>query len=361
MDSEHGIWYMIFMEPDKASKISFLVLLLILMASFVVIIQPFLVAALVALIITVICWPINRLCIRLCRGRRYVAAGLATLLVFLCILGPLSTIITFAAVNAVEAVKAVISHLEVGSLAQAIDQANVWLQNKITAFPQFIPAEFNIREKLLEFLSSAGKVVYEYSPKVFTATAGFFAGFLLVVLFLFMFFAEGDSLQEALLSLVPLNPEHKQVLTREVAGVITGTFAGMVATALAQGVLIGIGYWIAGIANPLVWGVVAIGVTLIPVIGGPVMYIPPAIALIMGGSMGKGIFLLIWGIGLVSMADNVIKPVVMRGKVNVNPVLLALAIIGGSMWLGAIGFIVGPVIVALMLAMIKIYRREFIS
>ena len=349
------------MNRNKASRISFLVLLGLLMAAFAFIIQPFLVPALIALIITVICWPINRICMRLCRGRRYVAAGLATALVCLCVLGPLSTIITVAAGNAVDAVKAVISSLEVGSIAQAIDQGNTWLQGKIASLPQFIPSEFNIRAKLLEMLTSAGKVAYEYSPKVFSATAGVFAGFFLVVLFLFIFFAEGDSLEQALVSLLPLNPEHKRILLHEVAGVITGTFAGMVTTALVQGILIGIGYRIAGIDNSLVWGVVAIGVTLIPVIGGPAMYLPPAIALIIGGSIGKGVFLLIWGIGLVSTVDNIIKPVVMRGKVNVHPVLLALAIIGGSIWLGAIGFIIGPVIVALMLAMIRIYRREFIA
>ncbi len=86
-------------------------LLLLLMAAFGVIIQPFLVSALVALIITVICWPINRLCMKLCKGRRYAAAGLATLLVSICVLGPLSTIITVAAFNAVDAFKSVISHL----------------------------------------------------------------------------------------------------------------------------------------------------------------------------------------------------------------------------------------------------------
>ena len=349
------------MDTTRASKISFLVLLLLLMAAFVAIIKPFLVSAVVALIITVICWPVNRLCIRLCRGRRYVASGLATLLVSLCILVPLSTIIAFAAMNAVGAVTAVVSHLEAGAVAQAMDQANVWLQSKLVVFPQFIPAELNIREKLLEILSVAGKVAYEYSPKVFTATAGLFTGCLLVVLFLFMFFAEGDRLQQVLLSLVPLEEEHKQILTKEVSGVITGTFAGMIVTALVQGILIGIGYWIAGIENAFVWGVVAIGVTLIPVIGALAMYLPSAVALIIGGSIGSGIFLLIWGLTLVSMADNVIKPVVMRGKVNVHPVLLALAIIGGSIWLGAVGFIVGPVIVALMLAMLRIYRREFIS
>lgn len=350
-----------FMDSVKASKISFLLLLVLLMAAFAVIIKPFLVPALLALIITVICWPVNLLCVQLCRGRRYAAAVLATMLVSLCILAPLGTIIAVAASNAVDAVKAVIAHLQVGSVAQGIDQANLWLQNKIAAFPQFFPAELDIRAKLLEFLSGTGKVLYEYSPRVFSATAGMFAGFLLVVVFLFLFFAEGDKLQQTFLSLLPLDPEHKQVLTREVAGVISGTFAGMIVTAFAQGALIGIGYWIAGIANPLVWGVVAIGVTLIPVVGGPVMYMPPAVALLIGGSPGRGLFLLLWGAALVSTVDNVIKPLVMRGRVNVHPVLLALAIIGGSIWLGAIGFIVGPVIIALLLAMLRIYRREFIA
>ena len=347
------------MDSIRASKICFLVLLLLLMAAFVAIIKPFLVPALVALIIAVICWPVNRLCMRMCRGRRYVAAVLATLLVSLCILGPLSAIITVAAMNAAGAVKAVISHLEAGAIAQVIDQANLWMQAKMAALPQLVPAELNIRAKLLEFLGAAGKVAYEYSPKVFSATAGLVTGFLLVEIFLFMFFAEGDRLQQVLLSLIPLDPEHKQVLTKEVSGVITGTFAGMLVTALVQGILIGIGYWIAGIDNAFVWGVVAVGVTLIPVIGALAMYLPPAVALIIGGSMGSGIFLLVWGFALVSMADNIVKPVVMRGKVNVHPVLLALAIIGGSLWLGAIGFIIGPVIVALLLAMIRIYRREF--
>ena len=90
--------------------------------------------------------------------------------------------------NAAGAVKAVISHLEAGAIAQAIDQANLWMQAKMAALPQFVPAELNIRAKLLEFLGAAGKVAYEYSPRVFSATAGLVTGFLLVEIFLFMFF-----------------------------------------------------------------------------------------------------------------------------------------------------------------------------
>ena len=95
---------------------------------------------------------------------RYGAAGLATLLVSLCILGPLGTIIAVAATNAVGAVTAVVAHLEAGEIAQAIDQANVWLQEMVASFPQFVPSEVNIRAKLLEILSAAGKFAYEFFP-----------------------------------------------------------------------------------------------------------------------------------------------------------------------------------------------------
>jgi len=349
------------MDASRTSKISFLVLLALLMAAFIFIIRPFLVPALIALIITVICWPVNRLCIRLCRGRRYAAAFLSVVLVLVCILGPLGTIIGFAATNAASAIKTAMSHMEAGSVAHTVDHVNLWLQGKLNAFPQILPAGFDMRARLLEFMSTAGKFAYEYSPKVFSATAGVVTGMVLVLLFLLIFFAEGERLQQALLSLLPLDPEHTQALTKEISGVITGTFAGMVITAIVQGLLIGIGYAIAGIDNALAWGVVAIGVTLIPVIGAPAMYLPPAAALLFSGSPFRGIFLLVWGLALVSMADNIIKPLVMRGKVNVHPVLLALVIIGGSLWLGAIGFIIGPVIAAMMLAMLRIYRREFIA
>lgn len=345
---------------NKASRISFLLLLLLLMAAFGVIIKPFLVPTLVALIIAVICWPINQICLKLCRGRRTLAAALATVIVAVCILGPLSGILTFAAVNAVDAIKNVISRLEAGTIAHTVDNVTVWMQDKIFMLTQTDASAFNLRAKLLGFLSSVGTAIYEYTPMVFSATAGFFAGFMLVVLFLFIFFADGEMLHQALIGLVPLDPEHKEVLLRELSSVITGTFSGLMATAFAQGALLWIGYWIAGISNPLVWGAVGVGVSLIPVVGGPIMYVPPAVALLISGSTGKGIFLLVWGVGLVSTVDNIIKPLVMRGKVNVHPVLLALAIIGGTMWLGAIGFIVGPVVVALMLAMLRIYRREFL-
>jgi predicted PurR-regulated permease PerM len=345
---------------NKAPRISFLLLFVILMITFGVIIKPFLLPALIALIIAVICRPINRFFLRLLRGRKYLAALAATIVVALCILIPLSVLVSVAAVNSVGAVKAVIGKLEVGQIALAIDRVNAWVQAAAAQIPGFHLSDLNIRAKMLEFLSAFGSMIYEYSPRVFTATFNVFIGAVLVVLFIFIFFLEGAVLYDTMISLVPLKSEHKDILVREITSVITGTFTGMIATACIQGILIGIGYWIAGISNAAVWGVLAIGVTLIPVIGGPIMYLPPAIALIIGEHPYKGTFLILYGICIVSTIDNIIKPLAMRGKVNVHPVLLALALVGGTLWLGTAGIIVGPVVVALMLAMLRIYQKEFL-
>ena len=343
-----------------APRIAFLVLLVFLMIGFGVIIRPFLLPALAALIIAVICSPVNRVFLRLLRGRKRLAALAATCVVTLCILGPLSTLISIAAVNSVDAVKSVIRNLQVGQIAQAIDRINAWAQEAAAQVPGLQLEDLNIRARLLEIVSSIGSVLYQYSPKFFTATLTMVAGAVLIVIFLFVFFLDGARLCSALTSLIPLKDEHKNILLQEITSVITGIFAGMIATAFVQGLLIGIGYWIAGIANPLVWGVLAVGVTLIPVIGGPVMYVPPAVALMLGGHWYQGIFLLLYGILIVSTADNIIKPLALRGRVNLHPVLLALALVGGTLWIGAAGVIIGPMVVALMLAMIRIYRKEFL-
>jgi len=346
---------------SKAARISFLLLLLILMIAFAAIIRPFILPALIAFLIAVICWPLNRMCYQWFGRRRHVAALVATCTVALCILVPLGILMTIATMNAVDAIGALSSKLEAGRVAQAIDTTNHWIQAKIVDLSGESMPEFNLRTRLLAFLSTIGTLAYQYSPQVFPATANLAAGLVLVILFIFIFFADGEQLYAVLMDLIPLARDHKQVLVREIGSVITATFVGMIATACAQGFLIGIGYRIAGIDNALVWGILAIGVTLIPFIGGPVMYIPAAIALMISNHFYSGLFLLIYGVAIVSTIDNIIKPLALRGKVNAHPILLALGLIGGGLWLGMTGIIVGPVVVVLMLAMIQIYRKEFMD
>lgn len=343
---------------NKAPKIAFLVLLAILLAAFCVIVRPFLLPALFALVIAVICNPIYNFLLKLVR-QRHVAAFITTVFVCICILIPLGMAVAVIVLNAADAVHYVTSQLEAGQIATALDNANVWFAAKMSGFADILPENFSLRASLIDSLKEAGKVIYQYSPKVITATVSAVGGLLLLVILLFVFFAEGGRMYESILGLMPLKNEHKKLLAREVRTVISATFLGMIATSVAQGILIGIGFYFAGISNPVFWGLTAIGVTLIPIIGGPLMYIPAVTALAIGGETGKAAFLLLYGVLIVSLIDNLIKPLIMRGKVNINPVLLALSLIGGALWIGPAGIILGPLVVVLMIAMLRIYQREF--
>ncbi|OGQ48565.1 MAG: hypothetical protein A3I09_03030 [Deltaproteobacteria bacterium RIFCSPLOWO2_02_FULL_47_10] len=346
--------------PEKASRIAFLILLVALMAAFVAIIKPFLLPAMFALVIAVICNPIYRFFFRLFKEWRYIASLVTTFIVCLCILAPLGIVVVVVIINASQAVSYITQQLEGGQIAVAIDVINAWLTTKSVEYANLLPADFNLRTMLVGFLKSVGRIVYQYSPQVLSATANIAASLLLVIIFLFVFFADGARLYKTLLGLLPFDENHKQILANDIRLVISATFLGQIATSCAQGLLIGIGFMLAGIDNPAFWGLVAVGVTLVPVIGGPLMYVPAGIALIISGHFGKGGFILLYGVLIVSMIDNVVKPLVMRGKVNIHPVILALSLIGGGLWLGAAGIIVGPLVVVLMLACLRIYQREFV-
>lgn len=344
---------------EKGSKRAFLALLFILMIAFIAIIRPFLLPLLFATLIVVICNPVYQRILKFFKGKRYPSALVATILVLLCVIIPLGTAVAVIISNASTVAGHATSQLEGGQIAETIDRANTWLTATAHQYENYLPGDFNLRTALVELFKSLGKKAYQYSPRVVAATASATVGVLLLVIFVFMLFVEGGRIYNAMISLIPLEDSHKRILACEIQSVIAGTFLGMIGTSLAQGILIGIGFWIAGISNPFVWGLVAVGITLVPVMGGPLMYVPASVLLLLSGKTGSGIFLLAYGMAVVSTVDNVVKSLVMHGKVKTNPLLLALALIGGGMWLGPAGVIIGPLVVALMIACLKIYEREF--
>jgi len=343
---------------DKAPKIAFLVFLFILIVAFSAMLKPFLFPLLFAALVAVISDPVYQLFYRLFK-RRYIASAIATLIVSVGFLLPLGIVAAVIIANFGDAVNFIMQELQSGRTSAMFDRLNLWIIDHRYMVANIVPEDLSIKDGAISVIKSVGTVVYQYSPKVISATANILGGFLLTIVFIFIFFAEGGTIYRTLFGLLPLEDAHKQVIASEIRGVVSAVFLGQIATSVAQGVLIGFGFWLVGINNPVLWGLVAMGVTLIPVIGGPLMYLPAVAALVVNGNVGKGILLFAYGVGIVSTVDNIIKPLVMRGKVNVHPVMLALSLIGGGLWLGPAGIIVGPLVVVLLLAMLKIYAREF--
>jgi predicted PurR-regulated permease PerM len=133
----------------------------------------------------------------------------------------------------------------------------------------------------------------------------------------------------------------------------------MVVTALVQGILIGFGFWITDFSEPIMWGLIAILASFIPIIGAASCYVGAVVVLMAMGRGHAAILFLIYGLLIISNVDNVIKLLVMRGRMHIHPMLLFIALLGGVRAFGPIGIIFGPVLLALFLTTLRIYQREF--
>jgi predicted PurR-regulated permease PerM len=149
--------------------------------------------------------------------------------------------------------------------------------------------------------------------------------------------------------LFPLNQrlrDGEQMVTRAVV-------LGSLVTALVQGLLIGIGFALAGVASPIFFGVIAVGAALVPLLGTTLVWIPTAIWVGVSGHWGMALFLTIWGVAVVSSADNVIRPLFISSRAKISTLPVFIGLLGGISAFGAIGIFLGPVIIALVLALFE--------
>jgi predicted PurR-regulated permease PerM len=145
--------------------------------------------------------------------------------------------------------------------------------------------------------------------------------------------------------------DRTQHLLTVVGQTVKGVVYGILGTALAQGIVAGIGFWIAGVPSPLLWGLLTFFVSFIPG-GPPFVWVPATIWLFYTGQTGWGVFLAIWGIFVISGVDNVVRPYLISRGCNLPFILVLLGVLGGVLAFGFIGMFLGPVLLAMGYALI---------
>ncbi len=198
---------------------------------------------------------------------------------------------------------------------------------------------------------------------VANATTSFVAqlGFGAVIMFvaIFFFFLDGDEMTTTVMRLIPLNIRHQNELLEEFGVISRAVVLATLLSALAQGILTGVGLWFVGIDSVIFLTILSIMLALIPFVGAMAVWLPASLWLILVEDRTvAGIGLAIYGAIIVSQADNVVKPLMLRGRSNVHPLLALLSILGGVQVLGAIGILVGPMLVVFLQTLLKILHRE---
>jgi predicted PurR-regulated permease PerM len=151
----------------------------------------------------------------------------------------------------------------------------------------------------------------------------------------------------------------KESLFYELRTITQAVLYGQVMTALIQGGLGALGLLIFGVPNWLFWGAIMMLTAFIPLLGTPIVWGPAALSLILGGATARGIGLLIYSGALVMNIDNFLRPRLMSGRTKVHPVLILIGVLGGLQVFGFVGLLVGPLVLALLVAFVRFYEEAY--
>src|SRR3984957_6096979 len=334
-------------------RIFALVVAVILGYALILIFAPFIGPMAWAAFLAFLLYPLNLRLRRRLSGSG-TAAGVLTLLAPITILLPLSALsIDFVAqISALmQKLQKSAAELDIKSLSDLqqfpwIARANVWLEAHTGISAEQIQAWLvsGTREILTRAASLGGGF--------FLGALGSLLGFAIMLFLLFFFLRDGDALLLRARRLIPLDEERKGRLFRQLSDVTRAIVVGTSVTALLQGALIGIGFTIASLPSPVVFGVLAALLSMLPVGGAAFVWGPAAIWLFVDGRWGFGIFMLAWGF-LSAGLDNVLRPMLISGRAKISALAVFIGVLGGIPAFGAIGIIAGPVVLSLVLALIE--------
>jgi predicted PurR-regulated permease PerM len=181
----------------------------------------------------------------------------------------------------------------------------------------------------------------------------------IAALVLFFLFRDGEVWLEKLSSSLPFSEQRFTDLRRRISSTVTANFYGGVAVGAAQGTLTALSFWALGLQSPILWGVVTAFMSLMPVVGSAAVWVPASLLLLFSGHLVKGIILLALGAGVIGIADNIVRPLIISESVRLHTIYVLFALLGGVQVFGPIGLFVGPVILSVTAALLAMVREDF--
>jgi len=210
----------------------------------------------------------------------------------------------------------------------------------------------SIADKTQAWLLAAGGATTAFAGQMILG------GFVMAVS-IFFFLLDGPNIAETLMRLSPLDDRYERELMDEFDQISRAVVLATLLSAVAQGILAGIGYWAAGLPSVFLLTLLTMVMALVPFVGAAAIWLPASLWLyVYEERMWPAIFLAIYGAAIVSTADNFIKPWVLQGRSKLHPLLALLSVLGGVQALGAIGILVGPMIVVFLQTLLNILRQE---
>ena len=337
---------------------TFLLLLIAVTLAFAWILAPFYGAILWAVVVAVIFAPMNRRLQQRMGGRPNLAAAATVLIVIAIVILPLA-LITASLLQEASALYAKVQSGEYDFaryVQRVFDALPAWATGLLDRFN--LTDLSKVRDSLTAGLVKGGQAAAPQALSIGLNTFDFIIGLGIMLYLLFFLLRDGKALAERIKQVLPLRAGQKTALFARFADVVRATVKGSILVAMAQGALGGLAFWFLGIHAALLWAVLMAFVSLVPAIGAGLVWAPVAIYLLATGSVWQGVSLIVYGVMVIGLVDNLLRPFLIGKDTKLPDYIVLISTLGGIQVFGLNGFVIGPLIAAMFMVTWEIFSAS---
>lgn len=332
------------MNKTKSSQFFLFFCLIAFTLLVLYIISPFLTPLIIAAVLAVMFYPIHLKLMFLLKGRSSLSAFLVTILSIIVVILPVLFLAKMILIEATDIYKSL-------STNNVVEMA----ENTIMNLSIFSPALKTMELDFGNYISQGLGWLINNIGSVFSSFAKIILDFFVFLIAFYTFLKDGKKLSEYLIKLSPLKDRDDLLIMNRLNLAIHGTIGGNLIIAVIQGMLAGLGFFIFGVPNPVLWGSIAAFAAVLPGIGTALVLTPAIIYLFVINNVYGGIGLTIWGLTAVGLIDNLLAPSLISRGTKLPPLAVFVSVLGGVVVLGPLGFIFGPLVISICFALVDIY------
>ncbi|MEP7011416.1 MAG: AI-2E family transporter [Acidobacteriota bacterium] len=345
------------MNEPRLSRNFFVFVLIATTALFFYMVRDFLIPVLLAAVFCTLLAPLFDALVRKTGGRRALSALICCLLVIIGLVVPLYWVANLVAHEALDFYNS--SEAQLRKFFEEGDAGPLGAMKRSVWFRTLHLDQFDWSASAQDAAKSAGTFLAEVIKATSSGTIHVVILLFLTLFTLFYFFRDSEKILPRIKYLIPLPEGHLDAIITRFSSVTRATMKGTLVIALVQGSLAAITLWAFGLDGAILWGVVATIMSILPVVGAWLVLYPAAVFLLLTGQIWQGILMIILTTVVIGGVDNFIRPRLVGHEAGMHDLMVFFSTLGGIAMFGAMGFIVGPVVAALFLAVLEIYAVEF--
>lgn len=307
------------------------------------VVKPFFASLVLAFTFAILFYPLHRRFVTLFRGHRGAAALLTILIIMIVVLVPL----TFLSVQVIGEGKNLLAQRE--SIFESVSKLPLGDSPLLRERLELFSSNLDV------YINQGVAWLFQHIGTIFSSITKFLLNVVISLIATYFLLKSGPDLKAKLIQISPLSDRFDRQIIDRLQMAVSSVIRGALVIAVIQGLLSGIGFTVTGIPNPALWGTVAMFASLIPGIGTALVMVPAVLYLFLTGHVGGGIALTIWGGTAVGLIDNFLSPFLVGRSIKIHGFVIMLSVLGGLGVFGPIGFLVGPLVVSFLFALLDIY------